>query len=113
MAWSGVEMAVREVGPDGRPQWHDEAVPALQLDRLDLMLIGDSVASVITYQNDDTWGLCRRDDLPPLVSPSGESGYIFRVRSLGELPPGEITAVEVEVERGRGHRGSAFDRRRA
>ena len=98
VAWSGVEMAVREVGPDGLPQWHDAAVPALQLDRLDLTLAYGPVASVTTYQNDDTWGLYRRDGLPPLSPLGSEPDCIFRVRRLNELPPGEITAAEVEVD---------------
>ena len=91
-------MAVREVGPDGLPQWYDESVPAFQMDRLDLTLSDGAAASVIICQNDRGWALCRRDSLQPSKLTAGEPGCIYRVRSLSELPPGEITAIEVEVD---------------
>lgn len=97
-AWSGIEMAFREAGPDGRPQWYDAAIPVLQMDRLDLHLADGPVASIMTYQNGTRFGLCRRDGEPPTRLPVGDPGSIYRVRDLYELPPGEVTAVEVEMD---------------
>src|SRR5947209_357740 len=76
--WTCVEMALREAGPNGLPEWCDESIPALQLNRLDLILTGGPVASIIALQNDYGWSLCRRDDLPPSKLPSGAPESIFR-----------------------------------
>ncbi len=96
--WLGIEVALRKTGPDGQPQWYDPSVPALQLDRLDLLLSDGSVMSIVTYQNDVQCGLCRRDALPPLEQSSPISGSIFRLRTLNELPHGKIASVDVLVD---------------
>ncbi len=59
--WQGIEMALRESGADGLPDWRDASVPFLQLCRLDLMLADGRATSIITYQNNDCWGLCQTD----------------------------------------------------
>ncbi len=96
--WIGVEMAVRDAGPGGLPQWRDDSVPLLQLGRLDLILSGGPVASIVTYQNDANWGLSLRDDLPPVQPDSPAPESIFRTRTLNELPAGEISAVAVLLD---------------
>lgn len=104
--WLGVEMAVREHGADGQPQWYDEAVPALQLGRLDLVLNGGEVASIVTCQNGDQWGLCRADEhwaLPAIGQPpeavrASAEPSIYRVRALVELPVGRVKSVRIQVD---------------
>ena len=54
--------------------------------------------SIVTYQNDDVWGLCPCEDQPPLELTSPEPESIFRDRHLNELPVGEITAVKALVD---------------
>ena len=93
--WIGIEMAVREVGLDGMPQWYDNSIQALQLDRLDLVLSNGQVPSIVTYQNDTHWGLWRRDNLPPSELPSSASDSIYRERTSNELPLGVVLSVEV------------------
>jgi hypothetical protein len=93
--WFGIEMALRDAGPDGLPDWQDESVPFLQLSRLNLILADGTRAAIITYQNDDRFGLCRDDTLPPFEFLTSEPGSIFRERPLDELPPGEIRSVSV------------------
>lgn len=96
--WHGIEMALRESGSGGLSDWQDESIPFLQLNRLDLMLANGIVASIITYQSDDRWGLCRRDALPPSRLPTDEPGSIFRSRPLDELPTGEIQGVTIATK---------------
>lgn len=96
--WAGVEMALREVGPDGRPVWHDESVPYLQLHRLDLSLREGEVFTIVTCQNNDQWGLWG-DYATAAVDPRGfEAGGIYRARALVELPVGEVDDVRVLAE---------------
>jgi hypothetical protein len=98
--WIGVEMALRESGQDGFPHWEDESVPMLQLSRIDLALAGGNSAKIVTYQNDDRWGLSRRDELPPVFSRRPDETSIFRTRELSELPVGKILGVLVVTDEG-------------
>jgi len=95
LRWVAVETAAREVGVRGKPQWYDDSVPFLQLDRLDLLLSGGTVVSLATYQSDDMWGIHRCDGLAPLELKPSEPTSIFRTRILNELPVGEINSVGV------------------
>jgi hypothetical protein len=97
--WFCAEMALRETGADGLPQWNDESVPYLQLGRLDLQLSNGKLSSIITYQNDDQFGLCYSEELPPLELGSTEAGSIFRNRELEELPIGKVDSVSVSFDR--------------
>lgn len=94
--WIGIEMAVRE---DPKPQWFDDSVDVLQLGRLDLVISSGAVVPLVTVQDQDStvvaWGLCRRDDLPPLELEPHEPSSIYRTRVLSELPTGRITSVNV------------------
>jgi hypothetical protein len=98
--WLGSEMALREVGANGLPDWRDPTVPFLQLDRLDLILADGSVARTTTYQNDCTWGICRDDTLPPLRFENHDPYSIFRDRSLDELPTGAVRSVAIAMNSG-------------
>jgi len=92
IAWHGVEMAMRDTAPNGRPQFDVEEVECLQLWRLDLELADSTIVTVSTYQSDDLWGLQfkRQAEIAGF-----ESDGIFRHRMLSELPTGEIEAVTV------------------
>lgn len=95
--WSGIEMAIREVGPDGLPQFAVDGVDCLQFLRLEIAT--DRGPTVITtYQSDQGWGLQveHAAEGPSDVEPVG----IFRSRYLGELPLGEIEAVTVVMSTG-------------
>ncbi|MEW4569841.1 hypothetical protein AB1L88_18405, partial [Tautonia sp. JC769] len=90
--WVGVEMAIRERGPSGLPQFEDASIPFLQL--LDLYAeFGDAVVRVGTYQNDDAWGL-RLDGVRTIPDWPTEEGSISRIRHLAELPAGLIMGVD-------------------
>lgn len=91
-AWHGIEMAIRDKGPNGQPQFEAEEVQCLQLWRLDLELADTTIVTVSTYQNGDLWGL-QFDQQAEIAG--FESDGIFRYRMLGELPLGEIEAVTV------------------
>lgn len=95
--WFCNEMAVREVGSDGQPQWYDETVPFLQLGRIDVVQLSDKPALLTTYQNHDTWGIYRSDGLASLMPNEPESGVIFRNREVNELPSGEIKSVDIQL----------------
>ncbi|WP_169972925.1 hypothetical protein [Tautonia rosea] len=90
--WVGVEMAIRERGPSGLPQFEDPVIPFLQLHTL-YAEFGDAVLRVGTYQNDDTWGLCINGVRAIPDWPAGE-GSIFRMRELAELPLGLVEGVD-------------------
>jgi hypothetical protein len=98
--WHGIEMALRELGAGGLPDWQDESVPFLQLNRLDFVLGDGSETSVITYQNDDRWGLYRKNALPSSRLRTDEPGSIFRSRRLETLPTGRIRGVSVTFHEG-------------
>ena len=87
--WTGVEMAFFE----DPPRFEDPRAPFLQLLSLDATLDGE-VLSVVTYQDDDAWGLW--------TQPPGHGGGegIYRERHLPELPTGRIDDVTVRLERG-------------
>jgi hypothetical protein len=87
--WTGVEMAFFE----DPPRFADPRAPFLQLVSLDATLDGE-VVSVMTYQDDDVWGLWTQ---PP--GPGGGDG-IYRERHLPELPTGPIDDVTVRLEHG-------------
>jgi hypothetical protein len=91
--WVGVEMAIREEGPSGLPQFEDPAIPFLQFSLL-YAEFENAVLRVGTYQNDDNWGLrCDREEAIPLDW-SEEAGSIFRTRNLAELPRGLIEGID-------------------
>lgn|GEM_PF-680203 len=99
--WIGTEVALRESGTDGLPDWEDNFVPYLQLDCLDVELEGSKVARIVTYQDNDDFGICRRDDLGQFtLSEEIDPTSIFRRRELSELPVGCIDGVNVLTSHG-------------
>lgn len=93
--WIGLEMALRD-NVRGLPEWENASIPFLQLERIDAMLDEGETARIVTYQNDDQWGIWRHDQFVDLLPHSSEFD-IYRTRELDELPLGEITDVEVKV----------------
>ncbi len=92
-AWTGVEMALREEGAAGGPQFEDPAVPCLQLLALRAALGDGTFATVGTYQDDSAWGLwLRRAAGGDSVDWAG-TAETYRVRTLSELPTGEVDGV--------------------
>ncbi len=87
--WTGVEMAFF----DDPPRFEDPRAPFLQLLSLDATLDGD-VVSMVTYQDDGSWGLWIQPPRPAL------SEGIYRERHLPELPTGRIDEVTVRLENG-------------
>ncbi|MFO0965656.1 MAG: hypothetical protein U0793_08745 [Gemmataceae bacterium] len=98
LRWQGLEMALRDAG--GLPEWQDGSMPFLQLVRLDVVLGDGGRSSVITYQNDDRWGLCRKDGLPPSRLRTDEPDSIYRWRWLDTLPTGRIGGLSVRLNEG-------------
>jgi len=85
------EMALRESGASGAPQFEDPEVPFLQLVVLHLLLPGESVVEIATHQDDDEFGLWSRSARRPLLS--GADG-IYRTRRLDGLPVGQIRHID-------------------
>lgn len=92
--WVGQEMAIREQGLSGKPEFHDLEIPYLQVNPLYAVTM-DGVHRISTYQNDVTWGLCVLEDCGDPPSESHEPGSIFLTRSMFELPPGRIEGVSL------------------
>lgn len=91
--WYGVEMAIRDEGPDGEPVFADEDAPLLQLMYVDLQLNDERLARLTTRQSDDAFGLILRSGCAEEEA-AGHEG-IFRHRGLSELPVGEVSSVHV------------------
>lgn len=90
LEWRGLRMALREVGPDGRPQFDDPEVPFLQFDSLFLMVASNGWMQVASYQDDYDCGLfARRLAEAPSLTEDG----IFRPDDLGFAPLGMIERV--------------------
>jgi hypothetical protein len=87
-SWSGVEMAFREVGASGHPDFDKSAAPCLQLFFLAAQLDDQSTLAISTYQNDNEFGLsidANRDISDAARNWDG----IYRFRQLA-LPLGRI-----------------------
>ena len=100
LRWQGIETALRDAGEGEQLNWRDGSIPFLQLSRLDLSLAGRPTTSIITYQNDDRWGLYRKDGLPLSRLCTDQGDNIFRSRTLDELPRGQIRGVLVSLNEG-------------
>src|SRR5262245_60493569 len=85
-------MALREVGKDGLPQFEDAALPLLQLQVLFVELANGVAVQIITYQDNDEWGLCSNEADPHFQA---DAGGIFRHRELRELPRGKVADVNI------------------
>ncbi|GAA2468099.1 hypothetical protein [Winogradskya humida] len=94
VAWSGVEMALRN--SDG-PQFTDPAVPCLQLLMVELTFEDDARLVIATYQDGVVWGL---ELEPEHREGTGNWNGIYRRRALRELPVGPIEHVAAFVEAG-------------
>ncbi|ATY12221.1 hypothetical protein CU254_18410 [Amycolatopsis sp. AA4] len=97
-SWAGVEMAVREHGPDGGPQFTDPAVPCLQLWGMQAYLDDGRALMVGTYQDDDGFGLWPHRRPDPRLEDRQRWDGIYRWSALGELPTGPVEDVVVFAE---------------
>jgi len=89
--WDCVEMALSE----DPVQWYSPDIEYLQCARVDIHLENGKTFSLMTYQDDDEFGLFINMDMPPVnIVESPES--IFRYRELVELPAGLITEVSIK-----------------
>jgi hypothetical protein len=96
--WIGEEMAFREVGSSGEPEFSSPEIPFLQLGVLDMLLESGRVQRVNTYQNDDSWGLAVEEVDTPMELMPRETGSIYRTRILSELPLGVVLEAAVELD---------------
>jgi hypothetical protein len=99
-SWIGVEMALREEGADGGPQFADPAVPCLQLLTLRASFADGTLVTVGTYQDDCGWGLWLRDAASDHSAGLADAAGIFRMRVLSGLPTGEVGSVETFLDVG-------------
>lgn len=88
--WVGVEMAVRSNEDETVFEFTDPQVPCLQLWGLTVESEHGALTRLGNYQNDTEFGLVVDPQGVPLDD-SNSDGY--RLRSLDELPSGEITSV--------------------
>lgn len=95
-------MAIREIGPDGSPQFDDPALPFLQCISVYMKLREIGWLEMLSYLNDDYNGMyVKRISEPPGDYEDG----IYRSESLAQLPTGVIDDVQVfrnegdEIER--------------
>jgi hypothetical protein len=97
-AWTGVETALREETAVGGPQFEDRAVPCLQLLTLGAALGDGTFVNVGTYQDDSAWGLwLHRAASDHSADWAGVAG-IYRMRTLSELPTGEVDGVSTFLD---------------
>ena len=89
--WRGIELALRESGPNGVPQFRDPKVPFLQLLVLYLDFEGERTRQIEAYQDDDQWGLF----LGSGSFESFESIEGYRAVSLPTYPTGPVSQVEI------------------
>ncbi|MFE3177725.1 hypothetical protein ACFXI3_39305 [Amycolatopsis sp. NPDC059235] len=99
-SWAGVKMALREDGPDGGPQFADPAVPCLQLWGMQAHLDDGRTLSVLTYQDDDLFGLWPQRRPDPRLENRERWDGIYRWTALNELPTGLVEDVVVFAEEG-------------
>ncbi|MGW7538178.1 hypothetical protein [Amycolatopsis sp. NPDC054798] len=99
-SWAGVEMALREEGPDGRPQFTDPAVPCLQLWGMQAYLDDGRALGINCYQDDDLFGLWPRRRPDPRFENREHGDGIYRWTALAELPTGQVEDVVVFAEGG-------------
>jgi len=94
VGWQGVEMALFEEGPDGRPQFEVAGVPVTQLSVLWLLLADHRVVAIQTYQVNDEFAL----GAEIVGSPSlmGDHG-IWRDAQLGDLPTAIVSGVQIRL----------------
>jgi hypothetical protein len=98
-AWTGVEMALREEVAAGGPQFEDPAVPCLQLLTLGALLGDGTFVTVGTYQDDSAWGLWLRRAASDYSADNwAGTGGIYRMRTLSELPTGEVDSVSTFLD---------------
>jgi hypothetical protein len=91
------EMALLDAGHDGKPVFDHPACPFLQAWVLYLRLPPDDAVKILTYQNDDWFGLYAApvSTEAELVPDESDADSIFRKRELLTFPQGEITAVSI------------------
>ncbi|MBB3100384.1 hypothetical protein FHR83_008106 [Actinoplanes campanulatus] len=100
-SWAGVEMALREEGPGGVPQFDDPVVPCLQLDPLVALFDDGGFVTVGTYESDTACGLwLRRAATDQSSNWEDETDGIYRTRALPELPTGIIDDVSAFLDDG-------------
>lgn len=97
-AWVGVEMALREVGSTGRPEFADSTIPFLQLTWFYAEVNG-SIHRIATDQNDTNWGLCIEHGGLELPAEGQEERSIFRTRPILDLPLGLVTDITAALDR--------------
>ncbi len=108
LEWRGLRLALREVGPDGGPQFDDPEVPFLQFASLYLLVASVGWIQVINYQSDNDFGLfARRLAEAPSLSEDGTYrpddsafaplGMIGRV-STTRSACGSINSVELLID---------------
>ena len=88
--WQGERLALREVGPDGLPQFHDPRVRFRQFGTFYINTSGDGWVQVLTNQDDHECGLWA---LKIDVAPTLDLGGIFCPDDLAELPRGRLDRV--------------------
>lgn len=93
-AWVGVEMAVRSNEDETVFEFADPQVPCLQLWGLTAESDTGALTRLSNYQNDADFGLVVEPGGAPLDDLNSEG---YRLRSLNELPVGEVTSVEIRL----------------
>lgn len=91
-----LEMAFIEADRNGKPVFEHPACPFLQASILYLIFTHGETIKILTYQNDDSWGLY----LSPLNNESElnverEHYPIFRLWEVTEFPKGTILDVSI------------------
>ena len=73
-------------------------MPFLQLGVVQLTVVETGIVQIGTYQDDDEFGLARRDGETRLAFEDPDRDSIYRTRELRELPLGEITAIVIMTD---------------
>lgn len=92
-----MQMALREEGAAGGPQFEDLALPCLQILFLGTALADGTFATIDTYQKNAVCGLRLRQ--AAIDRSVGWTG-IYRLRELPELPVGGVESVSTFLDEG-------------
>lgn len=101
-----VEMAVADVGADGRPSFRNERLPFVQCHVVELALLDGRIARFSNYQNDSVFGVMLEFRASSSIEAhwndaerEGEAS-IYRIAADSDWPSGLIARVDTRLRDG-------------
>ena len=99
VGWAGTEMAIRDAGPSGEPQFGESEIPFLQLRSLYLAFESGGTRVIRLEQTDNSWRHhVHRRGIWRIARRRLRRRGIYWTRTLTELPTGRIESVNVGTD---------------